>query len=336
MSTDDALVDRVQQLAQPSGALLERLHVDSRYLYLKASRDWQDIELPDDIYQDEFGIRRKAAYGPSGQLLYYDFVGHPLSGIETVADLAKFKWPDPHDPARYAGLQDDARQLYEDTNHAVIVNVIGSLFEFAWYLRGFVPFMQDLVLDPDFAGAQLDAMLEYQMALMGEVLSRVGKFVSVVMTGSDLGTQRAPMISERAYRSVIWPRYRKFWAFIKSRTDAKIFYHTCGSVIPLIPLLIEGGVDAIHPVQPLAEGMGDRRFLKREFGGRITFWGGFDQQKVLPFGTPDEIREETLRLLDEFMPGGGYVFAAGHNIQTGVPPENIIALFDTVFEAGVY
>ena len=194
LSTDDALVDRVQQLAQPSGALLERLHVDSRYLYLKASRDWQDIELPDDIYQDEFGIRRKAAYGPSGQLLYYDFVGHPLSGIETVADLAKFKWPDPHDPARYAGLQDDARQLYEDTNHAVIVNVIGSLFEFAWYLRGFVPFMQDLVLDPDFAGAQLDAMLEYQMALMGEVLSRVGKFVSVVMTGSDLGTQRAPMI----------------------------------------------------------------------------------------------------------------------------------------------
>ena len=104
----------------------------------------------------------------------------------------------------------------------------------------------------------------------------------------------------------------------------------------MIKHLIAGGVQAIHPVQPMAANMGDRQRLKREFGDQITFWGGFDQQEVLPFGTPEQVREETKRLLDEFMPGGGYVFCTGHNIQRGVPPENILAAYDTVYEYGRY
>jgi uroporphyrinogen decarboxylase len=332
----DELADRVQQLAIPHDGILERLHVDSRYLYLKASRDWQDVELGDDAYEDEFGIRRKAAIRPDGHLLYYDFVGHPLSEARTVADLARYPWPDPHDAARYAGLEEAARALHRDTDKAVAVNMIASLFEFSWYLRGYVGFLEDLVTDPSLAEAQLDAMLEYQTALLGEVLDRVGEVVSFVCTGSDLGTQRAPMIDPEVYRRLVWPRYRKLWDFIHSRTQAKIFYHSCGSIVPMIPLLIEGGVDAVHPVQPGAAGMGDRARLKREFGDHITFWGGFDQQHALPFGSPDEVREAAKRLLDDFMPGGGFVFAAGHNIQADVPPENILALFDTVFEAGRY
>ena len=330
------IADRVQQLAQPHPAILERLRVDTRYLYLSASRDWQDIELQDGVYQDEFGIRRKAAYRADGHLLYYDFVGHPLAGVESVADVAAYPWPDPHDPARYAGLEDSARRLFESTDKAIIVNLIGSIFEFSWYLRGYVGFLEDLMTDQALAEAQLDAMLEYQTALLGEVLDRVAPYVSVVLTGSDLGTQRAPMIDPEVYRRTIWPRYRKLWDFIHSRTQARIFYHSCGSILPMIPYLIEGGVDAIHPVQPLAEGMGDRVRLKREFGDRITFWGGFDQQHVLPFGTPEQVREETRRLLDAFMPGGGFVFAAGHNIQADVPPENLLALFDAVHEYGAY
>jgi uroporphyrinogen decarboxylase len=332
----DELADRVQQLAIPHDGILERLHVDSRYLYLKASRDWQDVELGDDAYEDEFGIRRKAAIRPDGHLLYYDFVGHPLSEARTVADLARSPWPNPHDAARYASLEEAARALHRDTDKAVAVNMIASLFEFSWYLRGYVGFLEDLVTDPSLAEAQLDAMLEYQTALLGEVLDRVGEVVSFVCTGSDLGTQRAPMIDPEVYRRLVWPRYRKLWDFIHSRTQAKIFYHSCGSIVPMIPLLIEGGVDAVHPVQPGAAGMGDRARLKREFGDHITFWGGFDQQHALPFGSPDEVREAAKRLLDDFMPGGGFVFAAGHNIQADVPPENILALFDTVFEAGRY
>jgi uroporphyrinogen decarboxylase len=151
-----------------------------------------------------------------------------------------------------------------------------------------------------------------------------------------LSTQRGPLISPARYRELVWPRDRVFWQFIRGKTAAKIFYHSCGSIVPLIPYLIDGGVDAIHPVQPRAAGMGDRRRLKREFGNAITFWGGFDQQQVLPFGTPEQVRQEARRLLDDFMPGGGFVFAAGHNIQAGVPPENVQALFETVIEHGRY
>lgn len=333
---DDPLVDRIQQLARPSDALLDCLHADTRYLYLSASRDWQDIELPDNRYQDEFGVIRKAAFS-GDHLLYYDFVGKPpLADAETVADIAKFKWPDPHDAARYAGLAEGAKELYETTDWAVMANAIGSIMEFSWYLRGYMQFFMDMKTRPELVEALLDAMLEYQTALFDEILGRVGQYLSVVMIGSDLGTQRAPTLSEASYTRLVLPRYKKFVAAIKAKTNAKVFYHSCGSLYPFIKHLLDAGVDALHPVQPLAANMGDRKKLKAEFGDRITFWGGFDQQSTLPFGTPAQVVEETRRLLDEFMPGGGFVFAAGHNIQTGVPPQNVMALFETVYEYGRY
>ncbi len=333
----DPVVDRIQQLAWPSEPILQRLRVDTRYLYLSASRDWQDIELPDNSYEDEFGVRRKAAFAADGRLLYYDFVGKPpLADAETVTDIAKFKWPDPHDAARYAGLEDAAREMYEATDYAVMANAIGSIMEFSWYLRGYMNFFSDLKTNPALVEALIDAMLEYQMALFDEILGRIGKYLSVVMIGSDLGTQRAPVMSEATYVKYILPRYRKFVRSIKAKTDARVFYHSCGSLYPLIKHLVDAGIDALHPVQPMAGGMGDRKKLKAEFGDRLTFWGGFDQQQVLPFGTPDQVRQETRKLLDDFMPGGDFVFAAGHNIQTGVPAENVLALFDAVFEHGVY
>ena len=336
IQSDDPVVDRVQQLANPSDAVLERLDVDTRYIYLQASRDWHDIELADNTYQDEFGVLRKAAYNQDGWLLYYDFVGHPLSDAESVADLAKFQWPDPHDPSRYEGIEEAARKMSEETEYGVIANVIFSIFEFSWYLRGYMRFFEDVILNPEMFSALLEMMGEYQRALMGEVLDRISPYISVVMTGTDLGTQRAPVISPDFYSSLVWPEYKKLWEMIKSKTDAKIFYHSCGSLYPMIPYLIEGGIDILHPIQPMAADMGDREKLKREFGDQLTFWGGFDQQHVLPFGTPEEVQEEAKRLLDAFMPGGGFVFAAGHNIQSDVPPENVIALFDTVREYGVY
>jgi uroporphyrinogen decarboxylase len=336
IESNELVVDRAQQLAHPSDALLERLDVDTRYIYLQASRDWHDIELADNTYQDEFGVLRKAAYNPDGWLLYYDFVGHPLSEAETVKDLAKFKWPDPHDPSRYEGIEEAARKMSEETEYGVIANVIFSIFEFSWYLRGYMRFYEDVILNPEMTSALLEMMGEYQRALLGEVLDRIDPYISVVMTGTDLGTQRAPVISPDVYRSLVWPEYKKLWDMIKSKTDAKIFYHSCGSIYPMIPYLIEGGIDILHPIQPMAADMGDREKLKREFGDQLTFWGGFDQQHVLPFGTPQEVRDETKKLLDAFMPDGGFVFAAGHNIQADVPPENVIALFDTVREFGVY
>jgi uroporphyrinogen decarboxylase len=342
IESEDPVVDRIQQLALPSDALLDRLRVDTRYLYLSASRDWKDIELPDNTYRDEFGATRKAAFHPkTGRLLYYDFVGKAaLADIETAEEMARVKWPDPHDPVRYEGLEERAKELYENTGYAVIANAIGSFFEFSWYLRGFEQFYADLLLNPKLIEALLDGMLAYQTAMFDEILSRIAPYVSVVMVGEDLGTQRAPTISLDAYKRIVWPRQRKFYSSIRKHTDAPIFYHSCGSVLPMIPHLIDAGINCLHPVQPRAAGMGhgegEREFLKTEYGDRLVFWGGLDQQKLLPFGTPDQVREETKKLLDVFMPGGGYVFCTGHNIQTGVPPENILAAYDTAYEYGRY
>ncbi len=197
-------------------------------------------------------------------------------------------------------------------------------------------FYEDVILNPEMTSALFKMMGEYKRALMGEVLDRISPYISVVMMDTDLGIQRAPVILPDVYRSLVWPEYKKLWEMIKSNTDAKIFYHSCGSLYPMIPYLIEGGIDILHPIQPMAADMGDREKLKREFGDQITFWGGFDRQHVLPLGTPQEVRDETKKLLDAFMPDGGFVFAAGHNIQADVPPENVIALFDTVREFGVY
>ena len=171
IESDDTIVDRIQQLVRPTETLLDRLQVDTRYVYISASRDWKDIELPDHTYEDEFGVRRKAAFTPEGRLLYYDFTGKPpLADAETPADIAKFKWPDPHDPARYAGLEERVKKVYEETDYGVIVNAIASIFEFSWYLRGFMAFYMDLAANPPMIEALLSAMREFQIAMFEEIL----------------------------------------------------------------------------------------------------------------------------------------------------------------------
>lgn len=334
---DNPVVDRVQQLVCPNEALLDRLCVDTRYVYLSPPRNADDVELPDNSYKDEFGVQRTAAINEDGRLLYYDFTGEPpLARAETAADIARYLWPDPHDATRYAGLAERVRHVVETTDKAVIVNTIASIFELSWYLRGYTQFYIDLATNPTLIDALLTATREYQMAQVEEILDRVGQCVSVVLTGSDLGTQRAPSLSPAMYRRLVWPHYKQLWGMIKRKTNAKVFYHSCGSIYPMIPFLVEGGVDILHPIQVKAANMADRKRLKKEFGRDLTFWGGFDQQEVLAFGSIEQVREEAKRLLDDFMPDGGYVFVSGHNIQTGVPPENIIALHDAVREYGRY
>jgi len=132
------------------------------------------------------------------------------------------------------------------------------------------------------------------------------------------------------YRKYLKPRHKRLFAFIKERCgNAKLFLHSCGAIRELIPDLIEVGVDILNPVQVSAEGMGDTAALKRDFGDALTFWGGgIDTQKVLPSGTPEEVREEVRRRVGDLAPGGGFVFATVHNIQGDVPVANIEAMLD--------
>jgi uroporphyrinogen decarboxylase len=167
-------------------------------------------------------------------------------------------------------------------------------------------------------------------------MEAIGDIVDVVMVGDDLAGQEGPLFSPDFYRSVVKPRHKKLIQHIHSLTKAKIWYHTCGSCMEYIPDLIDIGVDIINPVQTSARDM-DPVQLKKHFGNHIVFWGGgIDSQHVLPFATPDVVKKKVHHSVETFKPGGGYVFNNIHNIQSGVPAENIIAMYEAAYESGFY
>jgi len=168
------------------------------------------------------------------------------------------------------------------------------------------------------------------------VLDEVGPHVHVVELSDDLGGQLGPLFSPDLYRNIYKPRHRRLTDLIHGKTEAKIFLHTCGSIFWALPDIIDSGMDIINPVQVSARDMDTDR-LKREFGQDVVFWGGgADASQVLPFGTPEDVKEEVKRRIHDLAAEGGFVFAPIHNIQAEVPPENIVALFEAAYEYGQY
>jgi uroporphyrinogen decarboxylase len=333
------IMDAVQQLARPSERLLERFHVDTRYVaagpasswkggIVKAQRGgraWHDLT-------DEFGVRWSM---PDDEPLYMDITLHPLAGA-TVRDVRDYPWPKGDDPSRFVGLRERARSLREETPYAVVSGISGVVYETCWYLRGLERWFQDLLAAPEFCEAMLDQTLKFWLDWFRLFLDEAGDCVDVIMIGDDLAGQHGPLFNPAIYRRLVKPRHGRLVAFIRSRTKAKIWYHTCGSCAAFIPDLLENGIDILNPVQTSAASMSPVE-LKSRFGRSLVFWGGgCDSQRVLPRGTPSEVAAEVRRSLDAFKPGGGYVFSGIHNIQGEVPPENIVALFEAAFEYGFY
>ncbi|HSV32477.1 MAG TPA: uroporphyrinogen decarboxylase family protein [Atribacteraceae bacterium] len=325
---DEILVDRVQQLVKPDSRILEVLGIDTRYAYLPIPASVWKADREGGLWVDAWGVQRRFTG------LYFDMLGHPLEHVVETSDLPGLTWPDARKPEHYEELAAQVEALQE-SGYGIIVNLIGSCFEFAWYLRGFEKFLSDLVLNPGLACSILDIMLDFQTAQFAELLNRVGDQIDVVLVGDDLATQNGPFISPDIYRRLIKPRQKKLFDTIRGKTRAKLFYHSCGAVSPFIPDLIDIGVDILNPVQVAARGM-DAAYLKREFGSYLCFWGGIDTQSVLPFGTPDDVRDEVRRRIDQLAPGGGYVLGAVHNIQADVPPENVVAMFEEALRYGGY
>ena len=324
------IIDAMQQASRIHEEVLQRFQVDTRQVFLKSSRPWK--RLAEDLFVDEWGVQ----YRPSADGRYYDMWRHPLAQA-TLADLASFPWPDPDDPVRYEGLVESTRRLREGTEYAIVLNGFNeALFGLPSWVRGHAQFYMDLVADREFAEAYLDRFLAFALRLAENALSRIGSMVDVVRVADDLGSERGPIVSPATYRSLIKPRQKKLYDFIKSKTDAPILLHSCGSVRDLIDDFIEIGVDALNPVQVAARGM-DSKELKSVFGHRISFWGGgCDTQRVLPFGSVEEVRREVMRRIADLSPGGGFVFSPVHNIQYDVSPEKICALYDAAIEHGAY
>jgi uroporphyrinogen decarboxylase len=339
MRDEVTILDPVQQLARPCETLLERFHVDFRYIVahgpdsfrggiVQNTRDgrlWHDLK-------DEFGVVWSM---PDDQPLYMDISHHPLAHA-TLADLATYPFPKGDDPTRFTGLCEQAQRLRNETPYALSTGIGGVVYEICWYLRGLEQWFIDMIENPAFCAALLDRTLAFWLGYYTEFLKEVGDLVDVVMIGDDIGCQSGPLFSPAFYRRVVKPRQKKLVQHIRSLTNAKIWYHSCGSVRPFIPDLLDNGIDILNPVQISAADM-DPGALKAQFGDRLTFWGGgIDTQKVLSFAGPDEVRDHVRRNLEAFKPGGGYVFNSVHNIQAGVPPENIAAMFAAAHQYGFY
>ena len=333
------IVDAVQQLARPSERVLERFHVDTRYVAAGPASTWKGgivrAERGGRVWHDltdEFGIRWST---PDDQPLYMDITRHPLA-TATVKEVRDYAWPKGDDPSRFAGLRERALRLRKETPYAVVSGISGVVYEICWYLRGLEQWFCDLLTNPEFCEAMLDQTLKYWMDWFRLFLDEAGDVVDVIMIGDDLAGQDGPLFNPKIYRRLVKPRHQRLVEYIRSRTKAKVWYHTCGSCAAYIPDLLENGIHILNPVQTSARHM-DPFELKRRFGRDLVFWGGgCDSQSVLPRGTPSEVAENVRRNLEALSPGGGYVFNSIHNIQGEVPPENIVAMFDTAYEYGFY
>lgn len=333
------IMDAVQQLARPCEALLERFHIDTRYVAAGPSDDWkggiEHHERGGRVWHDlidEFGVRWSM---PDDQPLYMDITHHPLAQA-TIEDLADYPFPRGDDPSRFAGLRERAFALRRETPYAVVSGISGVVYETCWYLRGLEQWLIDLVSQPEFCAALLDCTLRFWMDWFRLFLEEVGDLVDVIMIGDDLAGQQGPLFRPALYRQLVKPRQKTLVQFIRSRTQAKVWYHTCGAAAGYIPDLLDNGVQILNPVQISAAGM-DPAELKERFGERLTFWGGaIDAQHVLARESPETVRQHVRRHLAIWKRGGGYVFNNVHNIQAGVPPENIVALYDAAYEYGFY
>lgn len=333
------IMDAVQQLARPSEAILERFHIDTRYIWAKPAESWKgtiteairDGKRWYDLV-DEFGVRWSM---PADGGLYMDITHHPLANA-TIKDLEDYPFPRGDDPSRFVGLRERALQLRQETPYAVVSGISGVVYETCWYMRGLERWFMDMIEQPEFCEALLDRTLRFWLDWFRLFLDEVGDLVDVIMIGDDLAGQDGPLFRPEFYRRVVKPRQKALVQFIRSRTKAKIWYHTCGACATYIPDLLDNGIDILNPVQISARGM-DPQTLKSKYGDRLVFWGGaIDAQHVLPYATPEEIREHVRQNLEIWKPGGGYVFNNVHNIQAGVPPENIVALYEAAYEFGFY
>ena len=333
------ILDPVQGLVIPSERLLEKFHADFRYVTAHGpdsftggiEENTRDGKLWYDL-RDEFGVVWSM---PADQMLYMDITHHPLAEA-TIADLDRYPWPEGKDPSRFTGVREQTLAMRERAPYALSSGICGVTYEICWYMRGLERWFTDMLDNPAFCEALIDRTAQYWVDWMAGFLGQVGDLLDIVMIGDDLAGQSGPLFSPKFYRRVVRPRQQRVIDVVKKHTKAKLWYHTCGDCSPYIPDLIEMGVDILNPVQISTHGMEPTR-LKQKFGKNIVFWGGaIDSQHILPFASPEVIREEVRKNLAVLKPGGGYVFNNVHNLQAGVPPENIVALYEAAYEFGFY
>ncbi|HOB97488.1 MAG TPA: uroporphyrinogen decarboxylase family protein [Verrucomicrobiota bacterium] len=359
--------DPVQQLAIVDDDLLERFHIDTIELgraFALEERHWQEWVLPDGtpcLMPAWVRLRRDEgrwvilspddlviAQMPDG-VLYFEQTHWPFAeqdDLDRIADvLSQSMWtgvaspPGPlvAGPDGATVLAEGAGRLRQQSDRAILGLFGGNLLEMGQFLYRNDNFFYLLAGSPARAHAFLDRVVEMHLANLDRFLRAAGPHLDIILFGDDLGMQSGPQVSPRMYREFFFPRQQVMWRRTKELAPhIKIMLHCCGGVRELLPGLIEAGLDAINPVQITCRGMAPDE-LKREFGARLTFWGGgCDTRFILSGGTPDQVRANVGELVSILKPGGGFVFQQVHNILADVPPANVVAMYEAAFEAGHY
>jgi len=356
--------DPIQQLAIVDDDVLDRFDVDTIELgrgFAQEDEHWTDWTLPDGTpcqmpawampQREEGQWVLKSQSGrvigrmPDGAIYfeqcYWPFLdGDDLDRLpEAMNETIWIAMRTPPGPLVTGNFGDEtliegAKALRRRTDRAILALFGGNLLEIGQFLYRIDNFLMLLAGDPRRAHEFLDRLLEIHLANLEKFLGLVGPHIDIILFGDDLGMQNGPQMSRAMYQEFFKPRHARMWQRAKELADVKVQLHCCGGVRPLLPDLIEAGLDAINPVQISCAGM-DPRGLKDDFGDRLTFWGGgCDTHRVLSRGSPEEIRRHVKEQIALLALGGGFVFQQVHNILADVPPESVIAMFDAAREFG--
>ncbi len=326
--------DVIQQIVIPSTDILDLLDIDTRGLFPLTSHNWDVYARLRDMgdrweYNDEWGFRH---HFPKENGYWFSLVGHPMeNSIPDTGLIDIYNWPDPSDPARIKGLRERAVRFREEGKLVILKGLCAGIFEMQQRIRGVSNAMVDSFLYPEFSDRLIGKLADLKIEFWQPALSELADVVDVVAEADDYGTQESQLIAPDHFRQYYKPHISRIINAIREiAPKAKIMFHSCGNIRPIIPDFIEMGIDIINPVHINAEGMEPYQ-LKKDFGKDLVFWGGgVDTQKVLPAGSPSEVTDDVKRNIDALAPGGGFVFSTVHNIQAEVPALNIIAMLKAI------
>lgn len=357
------IFDVVQQVVQPEDEILERFGVDVidiGRVFNEKDEDWYDVTLADGSvgqYPKWFHPEKQ----PNGDYLVHDKEGTLIAKMPvgaTFFDQTYFPYLDDypddykdldhqmgkvlwsalvHSPWDHSGEKDFYKQLRErtirlreSTDKALMITCGCNLFEWGTFLRRMDNFLMDLYSDEENVEALVEQLMQRHLATLENVCEAVGDVVDILRFGDDLGMDTGMFMSREKYQTFFKPYHTKLNEYVHTHSKMKTLLHSCGSIYPIIPDLIEAGYDVLNPVQTTAYQM-DPVILKQEFGKDITFWGGgCNTRTVLNLSKPEEVYEYTRRMIDIFNQDGGFVFNQEHNIMPDVPPENILAMYRAV------
>lgn len=279
---------------------------------------------PNGSYVDEWGMEFCSING------YLEVTKRPLAVISEVSEVNSYSIPDPTLPERWTSAKREISK-YGDT-HAVMGCMGQTMFEMCWNLMGFEKLLMDLCIGEDYILTLLDRLIEYSIEY-ADMLIKLD--CDIIFIGDDVGSQSGMLISPELWRYTQKPRLKKLCQHIKSNKNIKIAYHSCGSILPIIPDLIEIGIDILNPVQPLAKDM-NLSMLKKEYGSKLCFYGGIDVQNCVPSGSKEEIDEEVKNAINAAACGGGYIIAPAHIVPSETKLENVCYFFEAVKKYGKY